>query len=303
MRLLFAALLLVFLAWSYAYPEEMVIPLKAVKVLPVEGLKNNQPSGLTIFNNTLYVVSDKHDDTIFRIQFMDDKAVMVPHVQFKLTEGITGKVLDFEGITCDEEGNFYIVSETGFRILKVSADGRKTTWLTPSLRSDGKKVGLFQARGAYLEGIALVDKGKFVLCAERQSRGIIRVDTSTTPIRVKASKYNRTRAKMAKYRQPDFTGLFWENGTLYVLERNTYAICKLIESSRGLEERDFWSYESIVTSEEFQYDNMMFGRAEGLCMDKKHVYVILDNNGDARRLDPDDRRPLLLIMERPGIKE
>lgn len=303
MKLLFVVLLIVFLAWSYANPEEMVTPLKAVKVLPVEGLENNQPSGLTIFDNTLFVVSDKHDDTIFRIQLMEDKAVLVPHVQFKLSEPVTEEVLDFEGITCDEEGNFYIVSETAFRILKVSADGEKTSWLTPSLRSDGEKVGLFQTRGAYLEGITLVDKGQFVVCAERQPSGIIEVDTNTTPVKVRAFKYDTTKAKLPKDRHPDFTGLFWENGILYALERNAYVICKLIKSSHGFEEGDFWSYESIETSEEFQYESMKFGRAEGLCMDKNHVYVILDNNGNARRLDPSDHRPLLLIMERPRIRE
>ncbi len=303
MRLLFIVLLIVFMAWSYANPGETVTPLKAVKVLPVEGLENNQPSGLTIFNNTLFVISDKHDDTIFRIQLMEDKAVMVPHLQFKLAEPVTDKGLDFEGITCDEEGNFYIVSETAFRILKVSADGQKISWLTPSLRSGGEEVGLFQTKGAYLEGITLVDKGQFVVCAERQPRGIIEVDTNTAPVKVRAFKYDNTRAKLQKDRHPDFAGLFWGSGILYALERSAYVLCKLVESSNGFKEKDFWSYESIVTSEEFQYENMRFGRAEGLCMDKNHVYVILDNNGDARRLDPSDHRPLLLIMERPRIKE
>ena len=35
-------------------------------------------------------------------------------------------------------------------------------------------------------------------------------------------------------------------------------------------------------------------------MDRDRVYVILDNNNDARRMYPDDLRPLLLIMKRPG---
>ena len=39
--------------------------LKLLKVLPVEGPADNQPSGLTIWNDTLYTVSDKHDSTIF----------------------------------------------------------------------------------------------------------------------------------------------------------------------------------------------------------------------------------------------
>lgn len=50
---------------DYAYSDEMIIPLKMIQVLPVEGLEKCEPSGLTIINNTLYTVSDKHDSTIF----------------------------------------------------------------------------------------------------------------------------------------------------------------------------------------------------------------------------------------------
>ena len=300
MKLFFAVLVLGFLTWNHVtIPEEITTSLKAVKVLSVEGPENNQPSGLTIFNNTLFTVSDKHDDTIFRVQLMDDKAVLVPHVQFILSEPVAEKALDFEGITCDNEGNFYIVSEGTFRILRVSADGEKVSWVSPSLQPHGKKVGLFQTRGAYLEGITLVDENQFVVCAERQPRGIIEVNTGTIPPTITAFKYNTTRAELPKDRSPDFTGLFWENGILYTLQRNAYILCKLVKNHQGFKEKDLWSYEAIVTREEFQYENMKFGRAEGLCMDENYVYIILDNNGDARRSDPSDRRPLLLIMERP----
>lgn len=300
MKLFFAVLVLVFLAWNHVtIPEEIITSLKAVKVHSVEGPENNQPSGLTIFKNTLFTVSDKHDDTIFRVQLTDDKAVLVPHIQFKMSEPITEKALDFEGITCDSEGNFYIVSESTFRILRVSTDGEKVSWISPSLQSYGKEAGLFQTRGAYLEGITLIDENQFIVCAERQPRGIIEVNTNTVPLQVTVFKYNTTRAELPNDRNPDFTGLFWENGILYTLQRNAYVLCKLIKNHQGFMEKDFWSYEAIVTREEFQYDNMKFGRAEGLCMDKNYVYVILDNNGDARRLDPSDQKPLLLIMERP----
>lgn len=300
MKLFSVVLVLVLLAWNrVTVPEEIVTPLKAVKVLPVEGPENNQPSGLTIFNNTLFTVSDKHDDTIFRVQLMDDTAVLVPHVQFEPSELVTEKALDLEGITCDSEGNFYIISESAFRILRISSDGKEVSWISPNLRSYGEAAGLFQTRGAYLEGITFVDENQFVVCAERQPRGIIEVNTNTTPPTVTTFKYNTTIAELPENRNPDFTGLFWENGILYTLQRNAYVLCKLIKNHQGFVEKDFWSYGAIVTHEEFQYENMTFGRAEGLCMDKDHVYVILDNNGDARRSTPTDRRPLLLIMQRP----
>ena len=298
MRLVFIALIYIFLFWNYGYAEEVSTPLRALKVLPVEGPEFNQPSGLTIFKKMLFTVSDKHDDTIFRIQLMKDKALLVPHIHFNLNEPAPFRGFDFEGITCDEKGNFYIVSESCFRILKVTSDGKNVSWITPCLRSDGEKAGLFKTRAAYLEGIAYLGNGQFVVCAERDPRGIIEVNTNIRPISVKAFKLDHSRLKLAEGRSYDFTGLFWENGVLYALERNLYALCSLTKTPEGYEEKTFWSYKDIVTSEFNQYENMIFGRGEGLCMDENHIYVILDNNGDARQNDPNDRRPLLLIMKR-----
>lgn len=284
---------------NIAVAEDVVTPLKLIKALPVEGPENNQPSGLTIFNNTLFTVSDKHDDTIFQIQLMDDKAILLPHIKFKLSEPIPEENLDFEGITCDDEGNFYLASETAFRILRVSANGEEVSWVTPSLKSIGEEKGLFQARGGYIEGITWVDKNQFVLAAERQPRGILEVDISRTPPEVRAFKYDKTKAKLPEGRDIDFVGLFSENKVLYTLHRSACVVCKLIHNGEEFEEKDLWSFKAIVDSEELRYSDTRFGKAEGLCMDANRVYVILDNNGDARDSDPNDRRPLLLIMERP----
>ena len=298
MRLVLIALLSIFLCWNNCYSAEIAEPLKAVQVLPVEGPEYSQPSGLTLFKGCLYTVSDKHDDTIFRIQLMEDKAVLVPHILFKVTEPSPFRGFDFEGITCDEDGNFFLVSESTFRILRVSADGQQIFWLTPSLRSEGEKVGLFQTRSAYLEGIAYMGNGQFVVCAEREPRGIIEVNTRKTPISITAFKVDPTKLNGADGRSSDFTGLFSNDGELYALERNLYALCSLIKIPDGYEEKAFWSYESIVRSENYLYERMIFGRGEGLCMDENYFYVILDNNGDARQNDPNDRRPLLLILAR-----
>ena len=284
---------------NVAVAAEVIIPLKLIKALPVEGPENNQPSGLTIFNNTLFTVSDKHDDTIFQIQLMDDKAILLPYIKFKLSEPITEKDLDFEGLTTDDEGNFYLISEKGFRILRVSANGEEVSWVTPSLKPIGEEEGLFQARGGYIEGIALVGKNQFVVCAERQPRGILEIDIGTTPHQIRAFKYDKTKVKLPEGRDADFTGLFSEDKTLYALQRSGSVICKLIHNGQEFEEKDFWSFEAIVNSEQLRYSDTRFGNAEGLCMDKNRVFVILDNNDDFRYADPNDRRPLLLIMERP----
>jgi len=298
-RVLFSAL--IFLSHT-AVTGDALIPLKLEKALPVEGPKDIQPSGLTICNNALVTVSDKHDHTIFQVKLMDDRAVLAPYVEFKLSEPVTENKLDFEGITCDDAGNFYLISETSFRILRVSATGEDVSWVTPSLRSYGEEKGLFQVPNAYLEGLTWVGPNKFILAVERQPRGIIELDMNKVPYEVSVYSYDTTQLKLPKGRNPDFSDLFFEDNRLYALERGAYAICQLVHNGQEFEEKNCWSYEALETSDALWYLDMAFGRAEGLCMDKDHVFIILDNNGDARALDPNDRRPLLLIMERPTAK-
>jgi len=292
---LFGALLLC----GVAFPQPSITPLTLIEALPIEGPENTQPSGLTMFSRTLLAVSDKHDDTIFRIELKDKTASFVPHVKFRLPEPTPANRLDWEGITCDEEGAFYLVSESECRVLRVSPNGEDIAWVTPDLRPHGEEKGLFKTRGAGLEGICLLDGKRVLVCAEREPRGFIEVDLNTNPPTVRAFKYDETRLPLPKGRSPDFTGFWREDEDLYVLQRNAEALCKVRYSDRGLEERDIWSFAHIVAREDLRYSDERFGKAEGLCMDSKRVYIVLDNNGLRRASSPEDRRPLLLIMARP----
>lgn len=279
------------------------VPLRLIRALPVEGPENNQPSGLTLSGDTLFTVSDKHDGTIFRLELEDDRAVQVPHLTFHAEPPDAGlKKLDFEGLASDEDGGFYLASETAFRVLRCRADGeRKATWMwmTPDLRPHGEAVGLFQTSNANLEGIALLPAGELLVCAERQPRGLIEVDFEARPATVRAFNYNDTKLELPGGRNADFTGLHADESGLYAVVRNAEAICRIEYGESGLVEGEVWSYRHIVNDPALRYVDRRFGQAEGLCMDEERVYLIIDNNGDPREADPEDRRPLLLIMERP----
>jgi len=284
--------------------REGVIPLALIHAFPVDGPEDNQPSGLTLFEDTLYAISDKHGDTIYRIELMEDRAVFVPHVTFDappLDPAV--RRMDFEGITHDEEGNFYLVSETGFRILRVPADGVRAQWITPSLRVSGEAVGLFQTRGANLEGIMRLGAGMFLVCAERQPRGLIEVDLRAEPPAIRAFNYDETRIDFPSRKAMVFSGLFREGEDLYVIERNTEAIVRFGYGGEHLVEREAWSYGHIVNRPDLRYSDMKYGTGEGVCMDRERVYLILDNNGDYRVSAPEDHRPLLLIMKRPSNED
>ena len=276
-----------------ARAQSDTVLLEEIAVLPVEGPEFNQPSGLFMYNDTLYTVSDKHDDTIFRIDLKPDRAVFVPHVRFKASSSFGIFRLDFEGITRDDAGNFYLVSEGAFAILKIGADGENVSWITTNLRDVGASAGLFQARGGYLEGITLMGRDRFLVIAERQPCGLIEVDMAAEQRIVEIANHGSTNS---------YTGLHREEENVYILQRSTATIRKTIRYLDIDSPSTLWSFAHIVNDPEYLYQHEQFGAktAEGLAMDRERVYVILDNNNDARRMYPDDLRPLLLIMKRPG---
>ncbi len=96
-------------------------------------------------NGDLYTVSDKHDYTIFRIEIKEEVAILKPHIQIIMPETLKVNLpLDFEGITNDDAGNFFIISETLFRILRISSNGKDVSWISPDLKPFGKQKKLFQ---------------------------------------------------------------------------------------------------------------------------------------------------------------
>lgn len=284
---------------SEVFPKENIERLVLIKALPVEGSSRNQPSGMTIHDEKLFAVSDQEDGAIYRVELKEDRAVLKPHLKFDLKLSAAVTRYDFEGITCDKKGNFYLLSETACRILQVSEGGSRISWLSPSLLSFGKKYGFFRTRGAYLEGIALIDEHVFILSVERQPRALFKVALNTDSPEISVVNHSVTELELPKGRDLSFTGLFWEPPHLYAIQRSAQAIVKLSYRKQLWEEEEVWSYEHIENNSNHHYSDMRFGRAEGLCMDSERIYLILDNNGDSRVVDREDRRPLLFIMQRP----
>jgi len=119
-------------------------------------------------------------------------------------------------------------------------------------------------------------------------------------------KWNITAQNMdySKYadsllRIPDFSALHYDARGLYVLERNLFSIAKIKTENGKFLIVERWDYTEIERKREFFYSKMQFGKAEGMAMDKDNIYLILDNNGLARQNNPNDRRPLLLVLKRP----
>jgi hypothetical protein len=280
--------------------ETDVIQLKLVKALPIEYRKPVEPSGLVNYGGNFYTVSDDHDDIIFKLIFHNNKITLEPHLRIVVPDYDVSQKMDFEGIDCDSDGNFYLASEEHYRVLFVSKDGAQIYWKSPSLRSYGEGKGLFVIKNANLEGITLVRDNLIALVAEREPRGLIELDLKDNAPRVHVFNLNKSRMKMPKNRPPDFSGMYSENGNIYVLQRALHCVSQLVEDGKTFKEANFWSFENTENNPKYAYSDTRYGLAEGLFMDEKYVYIILDNDGDYRAANPKDMRPLFFIFERPN---
>ena len=301
-------------------------PLVLTQGYALTGIDGLQPSGLARCQGSLVFVSDKHDDRIFQVVLAqaDAQQQTVPVTQFRTLKTIPAPPLsefsvwqqskrtlvefiglaggyDWEGITCDAQGNAYLVSEYYFAVLKVSPDGHGQ-WVTPSLYAQGVAAGAFQRDNAYLEGIALWDEDIW-LAVEREPRGLIQVSAAhTARFRVQSGPV------LSEQELPwDYTGLsVWQN-QLYVLERNHHRVCAAQPVAQVAADvmSPCYSFEHLPA--QWGFESGPYGTAEGLVVEDHALWIITDNNGKARLNPPPsqtaadlpDTRPVLLQLAWP----
>jgi len=266
--------------------------------LPVDGPADLQPSGLCWWRGNLLMVSDKHDGTVFRLKVGKDRALAEQFVTFIPPADGAGR-LDYEGVACDALRNFYIVSESRSRILQVTPDGSNALWYSPPLEDAGLEAGLLRSANAGFEGIAMTAPNRFVLCAEREPRGIMEVNLDVDPMETMAYQCGRPAYELQPGRSADFTDLCVFGDSLYALVRNAHAVVVLRAEGGRYVESGTWSYGFAENDIRYQYVDMKYGKAEGLAVDAQQVCIIIDNNGMARRSDRKDCRPLLFIFSFP----
>ncbi len=301
MKQIFRCLLIVALWILSATTSAHAAELELISALPVNGPKNFQPSGLTLVRGKLYAVCDKHSTALYRIEIGSAAAEAVAHCRFRAPTA-AAKSMDWEGLSSDPDGNFYLASESNARVLQLSFNGKRAEWVTPSLKPHGTNAGLLRIPNAGLEGIAWAGPGHLYAAAERHRRGIFELQLGAKP-NVQAWACPDTDLSMPFWRFADFADLVYENGSLYALARNAEAIVALQppdwrEPGRTATDK-IWSYASTIERPEYRYSSALFGNMEGFCMDREKIYLITDNNNSPRESNLSDRRPLLFIFKRP----
>ncbi|MQT41624.1 DNA topoisomerase IV, partial [Pseudomonas sp. FSL R10-0765] len=107
---------------------------------PVAGMRGGNLSGLAMCQGEMWAVSDRDDDQLYRLDTRDTLwqaeavTIEVPpapesglpwgvRMMGKAISPLRGGDLDFEGITCDDAGNRYVVSEAHAAVLRVPPIG------------------------------------------------------------------------------------------------------------------------------------------------------------------------------------
>jgi hypothetical protein len=280
--------------------------------LPIDSAEENfQPSGLLFDRGHLLTVSDKHDRTIYRLELSTDVARAIPFVVFEPPSDEPAP-LDYEGLSASESGGWLISSESSSRVLEVSLGAAapsspvalpplqgRAFWRTPSLRDVGRDTGCLGVPNAGLEGILLLPEGGLLLAAERDPRALIELGASggAAP---RVELMESSAYPLEPGRGFDFTDLTRSGERVYALARNAHLIVRLQQTSGEWREGAAFSYRASENDPRYRYQSRTYGLAEGVAVGEGEVFVIMDNNGQARDAARDDRRPILFVFDRPA---
>ncbi|WXL25225.1 esterase-like activity of phytase family protein [Ectopseudomonas mendocina] len=294
-------------------PQPVDESLKLLEERPVEGMVGGNLSGLAWCNGALWGVSDRDDQQLYRLQEHEGiwKAEAEPFVappapdvglpwgmrtSAKLAGLARGGELDFEGITCDNAGNRYLVSESTLSVLHLppAADPQ---WLElpAEMIRQARASGMLLQFNSLFEGIAVDPAGaRLYLAAERKRRGVLVLHKQQKNWRcvescVLFSEGGGVRGPeqlgSTQDEPKDFSDLSFYDGKLFTLERQTYEICRR-STADGQAER-CWSFADEALTESRRY-SPTHGMAEALWVDEKGAWIGVDN-GNYTRADGESR--------------
>jgi hypothetical protein len=283
--------------------------LRMLSEHPVDGMRGGNLSGLALCNGQLWTVSDRDDDQIYRLDTRAEvwkaEAVLIDVPQVPEDPGRTlamkthsffrslvgNGALDFEGISCDDAGNRYVLSETYSAVLKIPPDG-KASWLNiaPTVVKASRAAGLLLEPNALFEGLAVTKSGNGIwLAAERQKRGLVYISRFSNDlwrcplICVVMSEEGLApqppQFPGSRWVDRDFSDLAQFNQKLFLLDRNAFKICRHTVVL-GLQER-CWSFAADALVPHRQYASR-HGLTEALLVDTDGAWIGVDNNFSTR---------------------
>jgi hypothetical protein len=297
-------------------PEE----LNLIGEHAVDGVPGGNLSALEWCGNSLWTVSDREDDRLYRLVAGPGRrpwsavaevfAAPPPprnDLPWAMQAGawalstLRGGELDFEGLACDAAGNRYLLSESHVAVLQVPEQG-PPQWLDlpPELIGQARAQGLLQRYNELVEGIAIDTVGKRLwLAAERNKRGLLLVSEREGRWGcgsgcVLLAESGREASPLGDIQQRDFSGLSLYQGKLFTLQRNAYQVCRRDADTGSVEH--CWSFARDALTDARSYGKN-WGMAEGLAIDADSAWIMVDNGGYAR--GDGESRPILWRFAAP----
>ena len=252
--------------------------------------KKVELSGMALKDGDLFLIGDKlKDHYIYKAEVNKNNLMLKPYINFKELSGYYPFLLktifsrqggrfikyplDLEGITyCDD--TWYLVNEQARQIIKIQ--NNQIEVLDVNFSKIFEQIGYSlpeMKTNAGLEGIAIdCNNGIIYLAQEREPRKIIVLNLTS----LKLVDFFDIPAIRDDY--PDFSDLYFENNHLYILERNHYLITKIDPTNKKIIQRISFSNLDNFQLKSLYKTTKKFGMAEGLTMDRKSIYICLDNN-------------------------
>ena len=288
---------------------------------PVEGMRGANLSGLALCLGELWAVSDRDDDQIYRLDqhsaewHAEALTIDLPpppesglpwgvRMMSKAVSPLRGGDLDFEGISCDDAGNRFVVSEAHAAVLQIPQMGAPA-WLKidAALVRQARASGMLLHFNALFEGIAVNPQGNQIwLAAERERRGLLTIRKKQSVWACEGGCVLMSEGGLeqpppqlkVKAQQKDFADLALFEGKLFTLERMAYRICRRTPSTGEVER--CWSFANDALTAGRLYKSA-YGNTEALSLDAKGAWIGVDNGNHVRA--DGEKRPVVWRFAAP----
>lgn len=279
------------LIWSCSAEREEYPALEFIGLHQLDslhGLKFDL-SGIVEINDSIYVIADKPwNKFLYGIDLEDGSFHVTTKKNLKFKEK-----LDLEGIDyCS--GMTYLVNERQGLVYRFSDTSQMEVL---EIDFDSFKMDPMNWGNAGWEGIA-VDCGNntLYLIKERDPRLIIKVDLTTLAIK---DTFN-----IPETQSNDFSDAKFDNGYLYLIERNGNYITKIDPVEKEVIAK--YQYRQITSHKNGKlYGPTEYGMGEALLFINDEIWVGLDNNGlkvtehAMKTYGMSGKSPVILKFKRP----
>jgi len=237
-------------------------------------------SGLCIRDGILYSVNDKHKNYLYKLNIDTNKLI------FSADSSYISRDNDFEAV-CYFGNSFFVVDEKYCQVFKIVNNTaiEYSKKFLGSLKSQ-KLIDTGEGNNKQIESFAMLTDSTFLIATERGITTLARINIQGEILSARQisplhydSIYlpDRLLNRDSSIKDANsFSDLFVYGGYAYLLEREKKMIHVIdISTDSFIITRSLSFKDAIMPCEEY---HPYYGAAEGLAIDDKYIYIVLDNN-------------------------